>query len=161
MDIQAQVVEVVNKVVKGTGVAKGVAITDILDLAGKNLTHREIGRLLGISQQCVSKRLKAFAPRLKLLNGYKRHRADMLTLKQAEIMDAMTPDKIEAASLLQMTTAIGILHDKERMERGQSTANIDIHCEVRQALERVQALREAVESEEIESAESGEIESDA
>ena len=142
MDTQQQV-----KPVKSSAV-KGISIADILDLRRKELTLREIGKILGCTEGNVSRRLKEYEPTLVKLDRFKRHRADLLTLKQAEIMESLSPEKIEAASLLQATTAMAVLYDKERLERGQSTANIDIHGEVRQAMERVQALRQAVESEE-------------
>jgi hypothetical protein len=54
-------------------------------------------------------------------DDYKKHRADILTGLQHKILSTLTTEDIKAASLLQRVTATGILHDKERLERGQAT----------------------------------------
>ena len=108
---------------KSTG-PKGIALADILDLAEKNLTNAEMGKLLGCSAQAISKRLKVFGPKLRLLKSYKKHRADMLTLKQAEIFETLTPSKIAEAPLSHAVNSMRILHEQERLERGLSTANV-------------------------------------
>jgi len=126
---------------KGFGQAKGIPLEDILELRRKDLTLKQISVILGCSEANVHKRLKGFAPVQVKIDRYKRHRADLLTLTQATLHDSITPDVINEATLLQRTTALGILYDKERLERGQSTSNIDIHTDIRNSIERVEAIR--------------------
>ena len=120
---------------------KGIPIEDMLELRRKDLTLKQISVILGCSEANVHKRLKGFAPVQVKIDRYKRHRADLLTLTQATIHDSITPDVIAEASLLQRTTAMGIMYDKERLERGQSTSNVDIHTDIRNSIERVEAIR--------------------
>lgn len=103
---------------------KGIPIEDILELRNKQLTLKQIGAILNCSIGNVSQRLKAHEPTFLKLERFKKHRADALTLTQARLLNSITDKDIESASLLQRTTALGILHDKERLERGQSTANV-------------------------------------
>ena len=132
---------------KGFGQAKGIPLEDILELRRKDLTLKQISVILGCSEANVHKRLKGFAPVQVKIDRYKRHRADLLTLTQATLHDSITPAVINEASLLQRTTALGILYDKERLERGQSTANVDIHTAIEAASSRLDILKRLVEGE--------------
>ena len=120
---------------------KGIPLEDILELRRKDLTMEQISAILKCSVANVSKRLKGFAPVRVKIDRYKRHRADLLTLTQATIHDSISPEVIAEAPLLQRTTALGIMYDKERMERGLSTSNVDIHTDIRNSIERVEAIR--------------------
>jgi len=112
---------------KGFGQAKGIPLEDILELRRKDLTLKQISVILGCSEANVHKRLKGFAPVQVKIDRYKRHRADLLTLTQANIHDSITPSVINEASLLQRSSALKIFNEAERFERGQSTQNINSH----------------------------------
>jgi transposase len=89
------------------------------------MTYAEIGRIEGISKVSVYKQINHLIPNEQDLEIYKKHRADILASKQVELLQALTPDKIKDASALQLITGMGILTDKERLERGQSTQNVE------------------------------------
>ena len=71
-------------------------------------------------------RLKPYTAAIDSLQEIKTHRADVFTVMGQSFLDSLDADDIKAASLLQRVTAMGILYDKERLERGQSTANVGI-----------------------------------
>ena len=48
----------------------------------------------------------------------------MFAATQSRILNNLTDDDIKKGSMLQKATAVGILYDKERLERGQSTENV-------------------------------------
>lgn len=89
------------------------------------LTYQEIADIEGVSKQAIQQQLTDFVPNLGALETYKKHRADILAAKQVELLHALTKDKIKDASALQLITGMGILTDKERLERGQSTQNVE------------------------------------
>lgn len=105
---------------------KGIPLETILELRDKKLTLEQIGKIVGCTKQTVSQRLRDYQPTFDKIERFKKHRADFLTHKQAEILGSLTDRDIKDASLLQRTTAFGILYDKERLERNQSTENISI-----------------------------------
>ena len=152
MDIQeveidrAEVVEPAQKKYRPMG-SKGIPLEDILELRRKDLTLKQISVILGCSESNVHKRLKGFAPIRVKIDRYKRHRADLLALTQANIHNSITPSVINDASLLQRTTALAVMYDKERLERGQSTSNVDIHTDIRNSIERVEAIRALIAEE--------------
>lgn len=105
---------------------KGIPLETILELRDKKLTLEQIGKIVGCTKQTVSQRLKEYQPIFERIESFKKHRGDLLTWKQAEILNSLTERDLKDASLLQRTTAFGILYDKERLERNQSTENVSI-----------------------------------
>lgn len=95
-----------------------------LKLANPNLTQKEIGKLVGRERSSVCKCLKRYGVDIERVNSYRKLRADILATKQGEILEGMTPEKIEKASLKDSSVAFAILYDKERLETGQSTQNV-------------------------------------
>lgn len=89
------------------------------------MTYEEIGKIEGVSKVAVYKQISDLLPNNNDIEIYKQHRADILAKKQVELLQALTPDKIKEASALQLITGMGILTDKERLERGQSTQNVE------------------------------------
>jgi hypothetical protein len=60
------------------------------------------------------------------LDEFKTNRADILMLKQVSALRHMSEDKFKKASARDLAVVMGILHDHERLERGESTANMDV-----------------------------------
>jgi predicted transcriptional regulator len=105
---------------------KGIPIEKILDLKDKRLSHQQIADLLGCDKSNITNRLKKYRPTLDKIAGHKKHRADILTNIQAKLLDSVTDDKIKECTVPQLTVAYGILYDKERLERGQSSSNLSV-----------------------------------
>ena len=94
------------------------------------LSYEQIGALQGISKQAVHeaihKDIKAFIADQEVTKSYKEHRADILAGLQVKTLTNLDDTRLKAASALQLVTATGILYDKERLERGQTSANIGV-----------------------------------
>lgn len=93
--------------------------------AGK--TARQIAQTYGLAPASVGQRINKAGISLVGIRAYKAHRADLALAKQSQILEAMSPDKIEKASLRDQATTINILHNMERLDRGQSTENVAYH----------------------------------
>lgn len=88
------------------------------------LNHEEIGKVFGVSGSAVCQQINKYITDGIDLDFYKQNRADIFASKQAQILKSLSQRKIDKASAYQMTGMLGILYDKERLERGQSTANV-------------------------------------
>ena len=71
---------------------------------------------------------------------------------QERILHSVDLDAINSASLMQRAATFGILYDKERLERGQSTANVAYDsASIRDRYQELKAmLAEAVDNQGIE-----------
>lgn len=112
------------------------------------MTYKEIAEIEGVTKQAICKQISNLIPNKSALDTYKQNRADILAGKQIEILQALTPDKIKDASALQLVTSMGILTDKERLERGQSTQNIEsVVTEMHGELAKLIKLRASIAGE--------------
>lgn len=90
--------------------------------AGKGT--REIATLLGVKDHStIARRLKHLTPR-KTTQIFREMRADILTEKQRQLL--MKSHDATPKETRDLMTSFGILYDKERLERGQSTSNTAI-----------------------------------
>ena len=112
---------------------KNIPIESILELREKGLTLDQTAKILGCSPANVYARLKHHNPTFERIERFKRHRADILTLKQAEIINSLTEDEIKKAPAQVKGMLLGIFYDKERIERGLSTQNISVFSRVVEA----------------------------
>jgi hypothetical protein len=111
---------------------KGIELEKVFELRFINkLTCQQIGDLLGCSQQNIYNLLKKHFPELKNLDFFKEHKADLLAAKQAGILFSLSEEDIKKANLRDKATTFGILYDKERLERDESTENISIKQQIR------------------------------
>jgi hypothetical protein len=105
---------------------KGIPLSLILEYANKQLSSTEIATLVGCDHTNVIRRLNRAQPHVKGLQSFKDKRADIMALVQSKAIDNITDDKLKKASARDLTLITGILYDKERLERGQSTDNINV-----------------------------------
>lgn len=110
---------------------KNIPIETLIDLAEtKKLSHSQIGKIIGCSAPNVTQRLQRAG--ITTLGNYKSNRADVIALVGKQILSSISDEDIKKASLNQKVVSYGILYDKERLERGQSTENVlDIHATIR------------------------------
>lgn len=93
----------------------------------KNGTHpsqREVAEIVGCSKTTVVEVLAKYGIRHNEVEEFKTNRADILAGKTQELIQALDADKIKTMPGRDLLVGIGILTDKERLERGQSTANV-------------------------------------
>jgi hypothetical protein len=114
-------------------VPKNTSFQSLLELKKKypNISQRHLGKLVGLSKTAICLMFQRNGVNYETgefvaLTEFKDHRADLFALKQLEMLSNINEDKLKKASARDLTVAIGILHDHERLERGESTANIDL-----------------------------------
>lgn len=98
----------------------------LIELRELGLLLSEIAELCGISESAVSKRLKAARTANRGLEIFKSRRADILARVQHRLINSLTDSDIKSMSGYQRLVGMGILYDKERLERGQSTSNVSV-----------------------------------
>jgi hypothetical protein len=104
---------------------KGIPLYAIIDcIENKNLSITDTAKLLDTTKSNVSERLSKAGIKPNYLTKYKTHRSDILASYQQIILNSLTSKDLEKAGLSQKMMALGILYDKERLERGQSTENV-------------------------------------
>jgi len=101
-------------------------------------TTKQIAAAHGLTPAAVEMFCRRHGFKIRDLQAYKEHKADLLAFKQSQILDAMGQDKINQASLRDQATSFNILHNAEKLERGQATQNININA-VTADLETVEA----------------------
>ncbi len=98
----------------------------ILGLHEAGKSSRQIETILGVDHATVCRRLKNLTPR-KTTEIFRAYRADILAEKQRQIlMLSTTSDAQNGRDQRDYATTLGIYYDKERLERGQSTGNIQV-----------------------------------
>ena len=95
-----------------------------LNIHGGNVT--KAAEELGVSRAAVIKRRKnlpagVLAPDIK---EFRVKRADIFAEVQKLALQYITPDKLKKASLQQLATLLGVMYDKERLEKGLATEHI-------------------------------------
>lgn len=100
---------------------KEVDAIALLDMAERGLTAKEMSECLGISVQTLQRRIADIQTKQALLLQYRGLQSLQLTELQARILEAITPEKIQAASLKDLTGAYKILKDSERVIEGKPT----------------------------------------
>ena len=100
-----------------------------------------IAEKLNTSPQNVYQVLERYGIEQNTLETYKKTRADIYAAAQLKILSAVGMDdlKVETArDVKDALTGLGILVDKERLERGQATSRIevDLSARLRAALSR-------------------------
>lgn len=114
-------------------------------LFAAGLTHEEIADFFGVSRVAVTymvKRLQLENPKYTPEEFKARMEHEMLERMQ-KVLGSMSHDKIERASLSQLIMTFGILFDKVRLNRGESTQNVaslNLHKIDPKALESIKQI---------------------
>lgn len=104
------------------------------------LTTREIGAIANCSHVNVVNTLQRYGIDHGQLQDFKAHRADVIAGLQHRLLVSVTDADIQKAPLGSRILAAAQLYDKERLERGQSTSNIN-YLDVSKRLEELQARK--------------------
>ena len=89
------------------------------DLVRDGLSKKDIAHELGISSSTVTKKIKELQKRQGVILNYRALQHIELTAIQCRILSAITPDKIEDASLSELVQAYKILKEKELVSVGK------------------------------------------
>jgi hypothetical protein len=126
-----------------------------LDLRLKGLSYQEIADYLvkdgvTISSHALSQRLSPLMPDDLDVSLYAKNRSDILAGVQLKLLSHLTDARLKDASAYQLAGMYGIFYDKERLERGQSTANVaHLTALVSRISERSYATTSIVDSQSI------------
>ncbi len=103
--------------------------TKILQMHNAGMPSRQIETAIGtIDHSTICRRLKQLTPR-KTTEIYKSLRAEIFAEKQRKLL--MQCNRVPSKEQLGLITAVGILYDKERLERNQSTSNVSsVHADI-------------------------------
>ena len=115
-------------------IPKNIPIETLIQLDRQGLTYDEIGKRVGLSKWSVWQRFKTAGYISEHLQAYRDSRADVLAYYQQQILSSLSEADLKKASLQVKIMAFGILYDKERLERGQSTSNISAITSIIQAV---------------------------
>ena len=117
--------------IPGLTAAKNTHFATLVKLKEKypNISAKNLGKLVGISKQAVCQMFARHGVdfrtgQVTALEEYKVNRGDILAVKQIECLNAIDHNKLKKASARDLATVYGIMYDKERLERGQSTVNL-------------------------------------
>lgn len=96
--------------------------TEVLhDLLSKGVPKKHVAQELGVSVTSLNKTIAELQLSQGLLLKYKELQNLQLTGLQAKILEAITPEKIECASLVELVSAFKVLKDKELVMTGNAT----------------------------------------
>jgi transposase-like protein len=95
--------------------------TEILhDLLSSGVPKSAIASDLGISVHSLNKTITELQHGQGLLLKYRELQHLQLTGLQAKVLEAITPEKIESASLIELVSAFKVLKDKELVIQGKA-----------------------------------------
>ena len=92
---------------------------ELYELLESGVPAKHIAKELGVSVPTLSKRITDLQQRQGLLMQYRSIHALHLTSLQAQILEAISPDKIEEASLKDLVLCYKVLKDKELVTDGK------------------------------------------
>ena len=108
------------------GPHKIIDVNRALDLKyNRHLSYKDIGKIQGVSAQAVHARIRHLLPTPDT-QYYQDNRADILSNIQLELLRQLDPTRLKKMPAGSAVLAACQLYDKERLERGQSTANADM-----------------------------------
>ncbi len=101
-----------------------VDVSTALDLKiNHDLSYRKIAAIQGVTHNAIFKRIRHLLPD-EFTETYKANRADILSHLQVTLLSQVDKARLKKISARDAVVSAAILYDKERLERGQSTANM-------------------------------------
>ena len=104
---------------------KGINHELTIDLAKKGVSQAQIARIQGCDRSNITRVLQRYGAIEQEVEDFKNHRADIFAGLQNRLISSITPDDIKKTPTGSRILAVAQLYDKERLERGLSTQNID------------------------------------
>jgi DNA-binding CsgD family transcriptional regulator len=112
------------KTARKRGPKDGITPTQakIIDLVRQHpeLNQSQIAKIADVDHSTVSVTLARYGVDTGQVETFKRHRADVLAGLQAKILASITSEDVKKSPFASRIMAVGILYDKERIERGLS-----------------------------------------
>ena len=120
---------------------KNIPIESIIEYRNRGLSYTEIAKLTGCSRQNVQQRLETVEYNKEDIENFKKHRGDVFAFLQSKLINSIDSDAIKRMQPYQRIIGASIMYDKERLEQGKSTGNINI-LEVSATIEELQRQAE-------------------
>ncbi|MGO8942109.1 MAG: hypothetical protein ACLQJ7_00335 [Syntrophobacteraceae bacterium] len=89
------------------------------DLASQGKTQVEIAKQFGVSHVTLAKRIGELRAKHGVLSKYRSVQSLELTELQVRVLEAITPEKIYSASLLELVRAFAVLKKMELLIEGK------------------------------------------
>ena len=126
---------------KATALAPRIDRSKALELRfKKGLSFKEIGNYFGVSEQAVHQSLKAFKNLLSDdadIKALRVSKTELLDVAELTLLnDLVEPERRKAASLNNVAYALQNVNNMNRLEKGQSTANIQ-YIDLTESLESI------------------------
>ena len=118
----------------------------MVELRKLGWTNTQISKVAGITDVAVYYRLKRWSVTCADVDTFKSNRAEILTGLQERFVNSISDNDLARTPVGSRIQAVSQLHNMERLERGQSTANVAVRQidDSIEALEgELKALREA------------------
>ena len=116
----------------------------------KGMTYEEIGKYFGVCRQAVHNSLKKFKDVIQSkgeISAMRANKAEILdSVELTLINDMMDKDKRKNASLNNVAYALQNVSNMNRLEKGQSTANIQ-YVDMSATLEEIRREREQLQEQ--------------
>lgn len=98
----------------------------------KGLTYDEIAQLIGVSHTLIVSNLQPFEKILanpETIQAYRENEADLIDAVRQQVLAAIATqlgdsERVKKLDIMRLTNLFGVLFDKMRLLRGQSTSNI-------------------------------------
>ena len=104
-----------------------IPIGKLIELRNKGLSYNEIARIVGCSKTNTFERLAEYSNDIDNLKSFKENKADILAVQQSRLLNNLTMEDIKKSSGYQKVGMFSVLHNQERLERGESTANVSMN----------------------------------
>lgn len=122
----------------------------LIDLLSKGYTKKDAADEFGISVPTLSQRILDLKKREGVVLQYRALQSIELTEIEAKVLEAITPEKIEEASLRDLVQAYRILKDKELVSEGKPNeikglVGYLMHLEKEDAISRGEKVIDVVE----------------
>ena len=116
-----------------------------IQLKIQGLSYMDIAKYYNIPKATIQQRLKPYFGKDSInIPAFKTHRADLFAGQQARVLQSISDADIKKASLRDKVISAGVLYDKERLERGESTENVSVS--IQGLLDRTKAAGITVEA---------------
>ena len=101
-----------------------VDVNQALDLKyNRHLSYAQIAAIQGVTPQAIHQRIKDLLP-MPENQVFVDHRADILSNTQLRLLANLDDAKMQQMTGKDLVVSAAVLYDKERLERGMSTANL-------------------------------------
>lgn len=115
------------------------------------LTYKQVADLMDVTPNAIYKQIAHLLPDDET-TVYKNKRGDILAKLQKELLKSISADDIKDMPVGQRLMGYGILFDKERLERNQSTQIVGYDARaIEERLKQIQDMTDVIDAEMVES----------